>query len=149
MRIKARLGHLAIRGRDPEALASFYRDKLGFSEMFRTHWDNGRLRLIYLRITDDQYLELLPDGGGDSVPPPMHMGVDHFCLAVESIHDTLAIVEGAGIPLVRPLNTGRDGNLQFWIADPEGNRFEFMEICAESSQLKAIAAMKEAPMEKA
>jgi lactoylglutathione lyase len=144
MPIRARLGHLAIRGRDPEALANFYREKLGFAEMFRTHWDDGRLRLIYLRIADDQYLEILPDGGGEAVPPPMHMGVDHFCLAVDSIHDTLATVEAAGIELVRPLATGRDGNLQFWIADPEGNRFEFMEVCAESRQLKAIAEMRQA-----
>jgi len=84
MTLQAQLGHLAIRGRDPEALAAFYTRTLGFKEMFRMHWDDGRLRLIYLRISDDQYLEILPNGGGEGVPPPDHMGVDHFCLTVDA-----------------------------------------------------------------
>ena len=59
------IAHLAIRARDIDAMVAFYTEKLGFAEMFRLNQDNGALMLVYLRITDDQYLELFPNGTGD------------------------------------------------------------------------------------
>ena len=56
--------HVALRVGDIDRSLAFYVGKLGFSEMLRLARD-GRLWLVYLRITDEQYLELFPDGEGD------------------------------------------------------------------------------------
>ena len=39
--------------------SAFYTGKLGFAEMLRLDHEDGRLMLIYLRITDQQYLDAL------------------------------------------------------------------------------------------
>ena len=51
------IGHIAIRVKDIDRTLDFYRDKLGFKEMFRLERD-GKLWLMYLRVTDTQYIEL-------------------------------------------------------------------------------------------
>ena len=56
------IGHIAIRVKDIDRTLDFYRDKLGFKEMFRLDRD-GKLWLMYLRVTDTQYIELFPGGG--------------------------------------------------------------------------------------
>lgn len=53
------IAHVAIRVKDIDRTLAFYIDKLGFSELMRLDRD-GRLWLVYLRITDDQYLEISP-----------------------------------------------------------------------------------------
>ena len=45
------IGHIAIRVKDIDRTLDFYRDKLGFKEMFRLERD-GKLWLMYLRVTD-------------------------------------------------------------------------------------------------
>ena len=62
------IGHIAIRVKDIDRTLDFYRDKLGFREMFRLERD-GKLWLMYLRVTDTQYIELFPEAAGDHAPP--------------------------------------------------------------------------------
>ncbi|MDJ1637701.1 VOC family protein [Rhizobium rhizogenes] len=51
------IGHVAVSVKDIERSLDFYVNKLGFEEMFRLEQD-GRLWIVYLRITDTQYLEI-------------------------------------------------------------------------------------------
>ena len=99
--------------------------------------------LVYLRITDDQYLELFPDGAGERAPGREATGVNHFCLGVDDLDAVLAQLDAAGIPLFMPKKMGADGNLQAWIEDPDGNRIELMQMMPGCMQLEAIAAMRE------
>jgi lactoylglutathione lyase len=39
---------------------------------------------------------------------------------------------------------GADGNRQCWIADPDGNRIEFMQMSPSCMQLDAIARLRRA-----
>jgi sugar phosphate isomerase/epimerase len=64
------LGHVAIRVTDIDRSLDFYVNRLGFQEMLRLHRANGDLWLVYLRITDDQYLEVFPYAIGEEAPPP-------------------------------------------------------------------------------
>ncbi len=136
------IGHIAIRAHDLDSLVAFYTGKLGFSEMFRLNQEDGSLMLVYLRITDDQYLELFPNGVGDAAPARDATGMTHVCLAVSDLEATVAALEGADVTITVPLKTGKDGNRQAWIADPEGNRIELMEMSSSSLQAQAIARMQ-------
>ncbi len=137
------LGHVAIRAKNIDASLEFYKDKLGLEEMLRLYRDNGDLWLIYLRLTDDQYIEIFPFGVGEEAPPREATGLNHVCIAVDDVDSVVAQLAEKGVPLISPLKEGADGNRQAWIADPDGNRFELMQMRGDSLQYKAIRAMHE------
>ena len=58
------IAHWALKVSDLDRSLAFYRDTLGFTEMMRLHHDNGDTWLVYLRITDTQFVELFPGGEG-------------------------------------------------------------------------------------
>ena len=89
------IGHIAIRVKDIDRTLDFYRDKLGFKEMFRLDRD-GKLWLMYLRVTDTQYIELFPEAVGDSAPGREANGLNHLCLEVDSLDATLAELDEGG-----------------------------------------------------
>jgi lactoylglutathione lyase len=137
------LGHVAIRVTDIDRSLDFYVNKLGFEEMLRLHRANGDLWLVYLRITDDQYLEVFPYAIGDEAPPREAVGFNHACITVDDVDSVVEQLAAVGIPLIQPLVNGADGNRQAWIADPDGNRFELMQMRPGSLQEQAIARLRQ------
>ena len=137
------LGHVAIRVSDVARSLEFYSGKLGCAEMLRLHRDDGRLWLLYLRITDDQYLEVFPDADGERAPPQDSNGLNHICLTVDDLDDVLSQLGERDVPLSRPLKVGADGNRQAWIEDPDGNRIELMEMAADGLQARAIERLRQ------
>src|SRR6478672_7624697 len=79
------IGHIAIRARDLDPMLDFYTKTLGFAEMFRLNQDNGDLMLVYVRVTDMQYLEFFPNGTGDGPAPREAVGLNHICLTVDDL----------------------------------------------------------------
>ncbi len=138
----AGLAHVAIKVTDLDRTLDFYINKLGFPEMLRLYNDSGTTWLVYLRITDDQYLEVFPGAQNDRAPGWNANGMNHMCLAVNDINGLVRQIEAAGIPLLMPLKLALDGNWQAWIEDPDGNRIELMEMAADSLQLKAIERLR-------
>jgi len=132
------LGHIAIKVKNLEKSIAFYTETMGFPEMFRLHRDDGRVWLVYLRITDDQYLEIFPEAIQDRAPEPENNGINHFCLTVENIEEIVRQLEAKGVALYWPLKTGADNNRQAWVLDPDGNRIELMEMASNALQFKAI-----------
>ncbi|WP_105431554.1 MULTISPECIES: VOC family protein [Neorhizobium] len=135
------IAHVAIRVKDVERTLDFYVNKLGFSEMMRLDKD-GQLWLVYLRITDDQYLEIFPDGVGDRAPDRETVAYHHLCLAVPDIHQAVAELDALGIERIRPTIKAADNNWQTWIEDPDGHRIELMQMADDSLQFEAIARLK-------
>ena len=153
------LAHVAIKVKDVDRSMAFYSGVLGFPEMMRLHHDDGSLFLIYLRITDDQYLEIFPDAENDQAPGINANGVHHFCLSVDKIEPVVEALVAAGaqpyawqktasgasalLPSEKAvIGNGLDGNRQSWLQDPDGNRIELMEIAPDCLQLQAIRRMQ-------
>jgi lactoylglutathione lyase len=136
------LAHVAIKVANLDRSLNFYVSQLGFPEMMRLHNADGEAWLVYLRITDDQYLEIFPGAEEDRAPGWNANGMNHMCLAVEDIEALVAEVEAAGIPLLIPLKLALDGNWQAWIEDPDGNRIELMQMDPRSKQLQAIERLR-------
>ncbi|MDQ6433839.1 VOC family protein [Mesorhizobium sp. LHD-90] len=135
------IGHVAIRVKDVERTLDFYINRLGFAEMLRLERD-GQLWLIYLRITDDQYLEVFPDGEGERAAEREAVGFNHMCLAVPDIEQTVRELDAAGVEMIRPKVLGADGNWQTWIEDPDGHRIELMQMMPDAMQPAAIARLR-------
>jgi len=136
------IGHVAIRVKDIDKSLDFYVNKLGFPEMFRLHRDGNILWIVYLRVTDDQFIELFPEAVGDRAPPQEAIGLNHLCLEVSDIDAALAELEKAKVPLFRAKKMGADNNYQAWIEDPDGNRIELMQLGKNAMQSAAIERLR-------
>lgn len=137
------LGHVAIKVTDLDRSLDYYINKLGFPEMLRLTKDDGTVWLVYLRITDEQYLEVFPGAENERAPGWNANGMNHMCLTVDNIDEVLARIAAAGLSLLLPLKTAIDGNRQAWLEDPDGNRIELMEMAPDSMQYAAIRRLRE------
>lgn len=137
-----RITHVAIKVTNVDRTLEFYVNKLGFEEMFRLDRDD-RLWIVYLRITDTQYLEIFPEGEGERAPGAERTGYNHLCLEVPDIHQAARELEAVGVERTRPVVQGADGNWQTWIQDPDGHRIELMEMSGTGMQAAAIARHRE------
>ena len=135
------LGHLAIKVKDLDTSLDFWRDRVGLKEMHRLKRDDGATWLVYLRITDSQFLEVFPGAETDHAPGEEANGVLHICLTIEDLDAEVARLEKAGVKIVSPVTGGLDGNRGAWIHDPDGNRIELMEMAPDCLQYKAIRAL--------
>ena len=136
------IAHVAIKVKDLDRSLDFYINKLGFPEMMRLHHDDGSVFLVYLRITDTQYLEVFPGAEDERAPGWNANGMNHLCLESDDVAALAEGVQAAGIPLLMPLKLALDGNWQAWIEDPDGNRIELMQMDPNSLQLQAIARLQ-------
>jgi lactoylglutathione lyase len=136
------IGHFALKVRDFDKSLAFYRDKLGFAEMMRINHPDGSLWLVYLRITDEQFLEIFPGAENDRAPGWNGNCITHICLTVDDLDRVVEKIEAAGIKLIIEKKTAIDGNRQAWVEDPDGNRLELMEMNPASMQLRAIARLR-------
>lgn len=136
------LGHIALKVRDLDAMAHFWCDQVGLQEMERLRHDNGEAWLIYLRITDTQFLELIAGAETSKAPHDGPAGVTHISLTIDDLDVEAARLQANGVALTSPIQTGEDGNRGAWIEDPEGNRIELMEMAPECIQYRAIEALK-------
>jgi lactoylglutathione lyase len=135
------IAHVAIRVKDVDRTLDFYIGRLGLREMMRLDRD-GRLWLLYLRVTDNQFLEVFSEGTGERAADREAVGYNHLCLEVADIDVALRELEAAGVPLARDKQMGQDGNWQAWIEDPDGHRIELMQMMPDSLQAKALAGMQ-------
>ena len=132
-----RLGHLAIRARDIEASAKFYREVIGFKEAFRMNSaDTGKLGAVYIYIAPSQFIEIFPNGSGEQTDNDV-IGIKHICIEVDNAAKCLEELRSRGAPIDTELKTGISRCIQFWTHDPDGNKVEFMELPPESLQAQA------------
>lgn len=138
------LAHVAIKTRDLDASLDFYVNRMGFPEMLRLDKPDGSpgTWLVYLRITDDQFLEIFPEGQGDRAPGWNDTAINHICLGVDDIDAVISGLEAAGVPLLLPKKLGADGNVQAWVEDPDGNRIELMQMMPGSLQEQALERLR-------
>jgi len=128
-----KFNHIALRIKDIDNMLDFYCTKLGLAEAFRIHNDDGSLRIVYLHISDGQYLELCL--GGSNRPKfddQNDLGVRHICFVVDDIQKTRRELLAAGVLIDSPILTMRDHNLAMYLFDPEQNKIEIVQTSVDS-----------------
>ena len=134
------IGHAAFRVRDIGASLHFYCDILGFKHAFDMD-RNGKPWITYLYINNGQFIELFPAGesGEDFTNKGSYR---HLQLEVDSLQETIRGLEARGLPTSGETpRQGRDGNWQYWVTDPDGNRIELMQVEEHSLQRQAMARL--------
>lgn len=113
----ARIRHIAIRARDNEKLAEFYKTVFGMQEVFRQPAGNSGRQAFYL---SDGHINvaLLPCG------PDTPEGIDHFGFHIEDMEKTAKAAEEAGASQ-KASSVPRDGRFaETFVRDPIGVRID-------------------------
>jgi lactoylglutathione lyase len=130
-RISRRILHAGLTIKDPVAADRFYKDVLGFAEIWRGGRPEGTISWINMRVPDGtDYLEymLYP-----AAPPTRRQlgSAHHVALMVPDIQQALETVRARTNPgdpnhTASP-NIGVNNRWQLNVFDPDGTRVEFME----------------------
>ena len=129
-RASTRILHAGLTVRDASKADAFYKDVLGFSEIWRGGRADGVTNWINMRVPDGtDYLEyMLTTGALDR----RQLGTEHhIALLVPSIQDALETVRARTAPddpnhRATP-HIGFNRKWQLNLFDPDGTRIEFME----------------------
>ncbi len=125
------IGHPAFAAFDLDRTLTFY-EMLGIRESFRLHREDGSLMLVYLHVAGDRFIEVFPNG--PQPDPERRSSFMHLCLLTADLHATVEQLRSKGVPIQQEPKVGLDHNLQAWIADPDGNPIELMQLSEESPQ---------------
>ena len=147
--------HTAISTGDIERSLRFYRDLLGFTEVFSSTWGIGTettdnivglkdssARVVMLRAGNAcvelfQYATPEPKPG-DANRPVCDHGITHLCLQVADIDAEYTRLKAAGMRFhCAPQNTG--GLRATYGRDPDGNVVELLEVKDRSSNMSVQA----------
>ncbi len=128
--VSARLLHAGLIVRDEAAADAFYRDILGFAEIWRGGRQPGVISWVNMRVPDGtDYLEYMLESRS---PDRRQRGVlHHACLRVTDIQVAWELVAArsadAGRALPSPPSVGTNGPWLMNLYDPDGTRVELME----------------------
>jgi catechol 2,3-dioxygenase-like lactoylglutathione lyase family enzyme len=135
------IGHLAFRITDLERSLDFYCTKLGFREAFRLDREGDKSPwIVYIQVVPGQFIELFPHATLGDPSAGAALSYNHFCLTVDDMEATLRELRERGLPTPGAPSQGQDGNVQYWITDPDGNRIELMQIMPKSPHAAADAS---------
>jgi lactoylglutathione lyase len=118
--------HIHLRTANPEAMATWFEEKLG-AEVIRTmQQDKPRidLQLGGAKI----FIAPVADGDGTNAAPAIpYRGLDHFGLAVNGIDEIAADLKKKGVEFTREPTTVRPGTRVCFIKAPEGVSIELLD----------------------
>jgi catechol 2,3-dioxygenase-like lactoylglutathione lyase family enzyme len=129
-RISDRLLHVGLTVADPAAADRFYKDVLGFAEIWRGGRTEGETSWINMKVPDGtDYLEYMLVSG--KVDRERLGTLHHLALRVPDIQAALETLQsrpgGLDRRTVRAPQIGRNNRWQLNLYDPDGTRCELME----------------------
>jgi len=124
------IAHVALRVSDIEKSRAFYKDFLGFDEPFSLSNPDGSLSLTFIKINDQQYLELFP--GLEPATDRLH----HLALQTDDAERMRLYLAAQGVKVPDRVPKGRIGNLNFNITDPDGHTVEIVEYAPDGWSMR-------------
>ena len=120
------ISHMAIFVSDLEKARGFYEDLLGYAEPFNLKRDDGSVRIAYVKINEDQYIELFTD-------KPTHEGqLNHIAFYTDWAEGARAFLALQGVKTPENVPKGEIGNLNFTVSDPDGHTVEIVQYEPDS-----------------
>ena|SRR5437762_2692206 len=115
------LSHIALYVHDIEQSRAFYKDFLGFAEPYSLPNPDGSLHLTWIKINDQQTIELFPEkeAGSDRLY--------HIALETTDASAMREYLAAHGVAVPEKVGTGKIGNQNYFIKDSEGHIVEMVE----------------------
>jgi catechol 2,3-dioxygenase-like lactoylglutathione lyase family enzyme len=125
-RISTRIIHVGVVIKDREAADRFYRDILGFKDIWHGGMKDSQIDWVDMRVPEGtDWLEYMLNVHN---PDPQELGVmHHFALGVANVKAGHEIAVKNGYKATEKPEIGRDGKWQFNLYDPNFTRVELME----------------------
>jgi lactoylglutathione lyase len=119
------VSHIGLYAHDLAKARAFYKDFLGFDEPYSLTNADGSLRLTWIKVNDQQSIELFAEKepGSDRL----------YHIAVET-DDAVAMrdyLSSKGVKVPDKVGRGKIGNLNFFIADPDGRTIEIVQYAQD------------------
>jgi glyoxylase I family protein len=109
--------HTAIASPDPERLAQWYVENLGFTINFQSK--NSRTRFV--KAPDGSMIEIIEAGSAAAGVSAMnHPGLRHLALTVDDFAAECQRLKAAGVTFLSEPST-KGGNSLVFFTDPDGN----------------------------
>ena len=128
-----RFGHVAFRVADVEAAVKWYAEAFGARRVFHGEPQAGRQELMFLEFAPGQHIEIFANGSTKFRTPANGIGYQHFCLVVDDIDEAIRHLATMNVQPERPVREGRSHYRIAFVADPDGNVIELMEIRPQSA----------------
>ena len=149
------LDHVGISTGDVDRLSAFYRDVLGFTDVFATEWGQGhRTSDAVVGLKDSAARVMVLKSGavvleffeyssptpkpGDPRRPACDHGVTHICLRVDDIDAEYARLCAAGMTFHCPPQNVGGGMRATYGRDPDGNIVEIVDTALASLGASAV-----------
>ena len=115
------VAHIALFVHDIEKSRAYYRDLLGYEEVFLLNMADGNLSLTFVKINDRQYIELFPEKEANSDR------LNHISIEVDDAEAMRAYLGSKGIKVPDKVGKGRIKNSSFNVKDPDGHTLEIVQ----------------------
>lgn len=120
------VAHMALYVGDLQKARAFYEDFLGYAEPYKLKRDDGSDRIAFVKINEDQYLELF------SEPPKKDGHLNHISFYTDSAEGMRAYLASQGVKVPEKAGKGKIGNSNFNITDPDGHTVEIVQYEPDS-----------------
>ena len=109
------VAHAAFYVKSIEQARSFYKGFLGFAEPYSLKKNNSdSLALTYIKINDRQVIEIFPE------KKAANTRLYHFAIETDDAEGMRQYLASKGIKVPEKTPTGRTGNLNYFVTDPNG-----------------------------
>ena len=120
------ISHINFYVSDLQKARRFYEDFLGFSEPYDLKRDDGSVSLAFVKINDDQTIELSTD------PRKQDGQLSHIAFYTDSAEGMREYLASRGVRVPDKVPQGKIKNLNFTIQDPDGHSVEIVQYTPES-----------------
>jgi catechol 2,3-dioxygenase-like lactoylglutathione lyase family enzyme len=119
------ISHAAFWVHDIEKSRAFYKDFLGFDEPYSLTNADGSLHLTWIKINDHQTIELFPEKETNTDR------LYHISLETDDAEAMRVYLKAKGVATPDKVATGKIGNHNFSVTDPNGHSVEMVQYMPE------------------
>ena len=125
-RVSDHIIHVGVTVKDRAAADRFYKDVLGFREMWHGGMKDDQTDWVDMRVPDgSDWLEYMLKS--TNLTPKSRGVLNHLALGVPSVDASYKGLVARGVQISQPPKIGRDGKWQLNMYDPDLTRSELME----------------------
>ena len=125
------VAHMSLNVTDLAKSRAFYKNFLGYGEPYALKGDDGSDRVAFIKINENQYLELAPGA------PKQDGHLNHISIYTDSAAQMRDYLASRGVKVPEKVGKGRIGNSNFNIVDPDGHTVEVVQYEPDSWTVKA------------